>query len=212
MPLIPHHLSGSILSKSDQFMIKRFCGNADLAVYSFAYDCSLVVSILSTSVNQAYVPWLYRKLKENDFSEIDRHARRLFMVGYCFKFLYTYYANLELYCKKSITISVATVIAAGVNVGLNVLWIPEYGYGAAAFTTTIGFAVLYVLHYLATRRTPYHSLYHHKKLLLLVLAFIMCSIGVILLYKNTIIRYCIAIVYFSVTGYATCKFFLVKKE
>lgn len=248
VPLIPHHLSGSILSKSDQFMIKRFCGNADLAVYSFAYDCSLVVSILSTSVNQAYVPWLYRKLKENDFSEIDRQARRLFMlflvpvlgvmllgpemiyilggrkyaasvymlpvimVGYCFKFLYTYYANLELYCKKSITISVATVIAAGVNVGLNVLWIPEYGYGAAAFTTTIGFAVLYVLHYLATRRTPYHSLYHHKKLLLLVLAFIMCSIGVILLYKNTIIRYCIAIVYFSVTGYATCKFFLVKKE
>ncbi len=248
IPLIPHHLAGNILAKSDQFMIKRFCGNADLAVYSFAYDCSLVVSILSTSVNQAYVPWLYRRLKENDLSEIDRQARRLFelfllailgvmllepemvyilggpkymvsvymipiiMVGYCFKFLYTYYANLELYCGKSIIISVATVIAAGVNVGLNVLWIPEYGYGAATVTTTIGFAVLYALHYLATRRTPYRNLYHHKKLLLIVLVFIMCSFGIMLLYDKTILRYCVAMAYFSGMGYMAYKIFLVKKE
>lgn len=72
VPLIPHSLSGNILAKSDQFMIKRYCGNADLALYSFAYDCSLVVSILSTSVNQAYVPWLYRKIKEDHLKEIDQ--------------------------------------------------------------------------------------------------------------------------------------------
>lgn len=246
VPLIPHHLSGSILAKSDQFMIKRFCGNADLAVYSFAYDCSLVVSILSTSVNQAYVPWLYRKLKENDLTQIDRQTRWLFMlflvpilgvmllgpelvyllggnkyasavymlpvimIGYCLKFLYTYYANLELYCKKSFTISVSTIIAAGINVGLNILWIPQYGYSAAAVTTTIGFAFLYVLHYLAVKRTPYCNLYHHKKLLAIVTTFIICSLGVIYLYDKAILRYCTIVLYASATGYTACKFLLKK--
>lgn len=248
VPLIPHHLSGSILAKSDQFMIKRFCGNADLALYSFAYDCSLVVSILSTSINQAYVPWLYRKLREEDYSEIDRQARRLFelflalilgvmllgpemvytlggskyeaaiyllpiiMIGYCFKFLYTYYANLEFYCKKTISISAATVIAAGINVGLNILWIPQYGYGAATITTTIGFVVLYALHYLVTRRTLYRSLYHHRILLMIVLVFIICSFGVVLLYDKKILRYCIIGLYFLTTGYVIHKIVIGRRK
>lgn len=242
VPLIPHHLSASILAKSDQFMIKKFCGNVDLAVYSFAYDCSLAVSILGTSVNQAYIPWLYRKLRENDFSEINTQARRLLvlflalilgvmligpevvyimgggkyaasvymlpiiMTGYCFRFLYTYYANLELYCKKSVVISAATIIAAGINVGLNLLWIPKYGYDAAAVSTTIGFAVLYVLHYFGVRRTPYRNLYHHKKLLLIVLVFIICSLLVIWLYDKTTLRRCAIAFYIFVAGNAAYKF------
>lgn len=248
VPLIPHHLSGSILAKSDQFMIKRFCGNADLAVYSFAYDCSTVVSILATSINQAYVPWLYRKLKENDFAEIDRQARRLFvlflalilgvmlfgpeivyilggnkyavsvsllpviMIGYCFNFLYTYYANLEFYCKKTITISAFTVVAAGINVGLNFLWIPRFGYGAAAITTAIGFAALYILHYLANRRTPYRNLYRHWVLLLIMLAFVICSLGVRWLYGETLLRYCMIVLYILMAVCVIYKFFLTKKQ
>lgn len=248
VPLIPHHLSGNILAKSDQFMIKKYCGNADLAVYSFAYDCSLVVSILATSVNQAYVPWLYRKLKENDFSEIDKQARRLFilflalilgimllgpemisvlggkkytdslymvpviMVGYCFKFLYTYYANLELYCKKSLTISIATLIAAGVNVGLNLWWIPRYGYTVAAVTTTIGFAVLYVVHYIAAGRLLYRDLYDHKKLLVIVLVFCMCALGTAYIYRVPGVRYCVVGGYLSVIGAVAYQYFFVKKD
>lgn len=40
---------------------------------------------------------------------------------------------------------VATVVAAGVNVGLNVLTVPHWGITAAAFNTAVGYAVLLAL-------------------------------------------------------------------
>ena len=237
VPLIPHHLSGSILAKSDQFMIRRYCGSADLAVYSFAYDCSLVVSILSTSINQAYVPWLYRKLKENEFDEIDRQARRLLILflllvlgimllvpemayilgsgkytdsvymipvimgGYCLRFLYTYYVNIELFCKKSLAISLATIFAAAINVGLNLLWIPQYGYQAAAFTTIIGFAVLYIVHYNVVKRTQYGKLYHNKTLFFILLLFLAIIWGIQYLYLVNIWRYVAVSIYLLIFCY-----------
>ncbi len=247
IPLIPHTLSGTILAKSDQFMIKHYCGDADLAVYSFAYQCSLVVSILSTSINQAYVPWLYRKIKEGYLEGIKQQVRRLFalflvlilgvlliapemvyilggekyrdavqimpivMCGYCFRFLYTCYVNIELYCMKSFTVSVATVIAAATNVILNFWWIPRYGYEAAAVTTSIGFAVLYGLHYGAVKRTQYREIYDHKRLLLSMCFFLPAAVGVLYLYLTPAVRYFIIVIYITVVGCMACKFFLGEK-
>lgn len=248
VPLIPHHLSGSILAKSDQFMIKRYCGNVELAVYSFAYNCSLAVSILSTSVNQAYVPWLYRKMKEDNLQEIDGQARKLFglflmlvlgvmllgpemvlilggrkyvdsiylipiiMTGYCFKFLYTYYVNIELYCKKSITISLVTLLAAIINIVLNFLWIPKYGYKAAAFTTTISFIALYILHSIVIRKTEYCNLYRHRKLFLAGMLFGVCALGTEYLYQVTVLRYCVFFIYLMGICYIAYKYFGAGRE
>ncbi len=247
IPLIPHTLSGTILAKSDQFMIKHYCGDADLAVYSFAYQCSLVVSILSTSINQAYVPWLYRKMKEGRLEGIKRQGRQLFvlflvlilgvmlmapemvyilggkkyreavyiipivMSGYCFRFLYTYYVNIELYCMKSFTVSMATVAAALINVALNFWWVPHYGYEAAAVTTSIGFAVLYGLHYGAVRRTQYCGIYDHKRLFLYMCFFLLVVLGAEYLYLVPVVRYFVVTIYMAVVCWMIWNFFLKNK-
>ncbi len=49
--------------------------------------------------------------------------------------------------KKNRLIPVITLVASGVNVGLNFLLVPKYGMWAAAWTTTIGFGILAVLVY-----------------------------------------------------------------
>lgn len=54
--------------------------------------------------------------------------------------------------KKNRLIPVITLVASGVNVGLNVVLVPVYGMYAAAWTTTIGFGILAVLVYFISNR------------------------------------------------------------
>ena len=62
-------------------------------------------------------------------------------------FLFTICANTEYYYKKTKHIAVNTLIAAGSNIVLNLLFIPRFGAVAAAYTTLISYTVSFVLHY-----------------------------------------------------------------
>ncbi|MCK4358963.1 MAG: oligosaccharide flippase family protein [Candidatus Cloacimonetes bacterium] len=73
------------------------------------------------------------------------------VISYVFFFLYTMYVNYAFYYKKTYLIAVFTIIAGSINIGLNYLLIPKYGYQAAAWTTLISYACLFVLHYFNVR-------------------------------------------------------------
>lgn len=61
-------------------------------------------------------------------------------------FMYSLYVNVEHYYKKTLYITVNTLIAAVCNLVLNYLYIPKYGYFAAAYTTIISYMLSFVLH------------------------------------------------------------------
>ena len=61
-------------------------------------------------------------------------------------FLYTLYVNVEHFYKKTVYITYNTVIAATCNLILNYIFIPKYGYVAAAYTTIISYVLSLVLH------------------------------------------------------------------
>lgn len=61
-------------------------------------------------------------------------------------FSYTMYVNVEYYYEKTIFITVNTIIAAATNIVLNAIFIPLFGYSAAAFTTLFSYLVSFVLH------------------------------------------------------------------
>ena len=69
-----------------------------------------------------------------------------------FQFLYTLSVNAEFYYKKTKIIAVNTVIAAGINFGLNIMFIPHFGALAAAATTVIAYLVSFIFHYLYCKR------------------------------------------------------------
>ena len=64
---------------------------------------------------------------------------------------YTHYVNIELHMKKTKYAVEGTMIAAGLNVLLNVIFVPQVGYWAAAYTTFASYCVLLILHCLITR-------------------------------------------------------------
>ncbi len=61
-------------------------------------------------------------------------------------FAYTMYVNVEYYYEKTIFITANTIIAAIVNIILNSLFIPKWGYVAAAFTTFTSYLISFGLH------------------------------------------------------------------
>lgn len=68
------------------------------------------------------------------------------IVGGLFCLAYGIPAIIEYYYKKTIYISIGTIGAAAVNVILNAVCIPKYGYIAAAYTTLASYVLYYAFH------------------------------------------------------------------
>ena len=68
--LIPFNLSKVILNQSDRIMINYFSGSGDTGIYSVAHSAAFAMQVLTESLNGAFVPWLYRKLKTRQLNGI----------------------------------------------------------------------------------------------------------------------------------------------
>lgn len=64
-----------------------------------------------------------------------------------FVFLYSFFANIEIYNKKNKFMAIATFVAAIFNIAGNAVFIPKYGYEAAAYTTLVAYILLMGMHY-----------------------------------------------------------------
>ena len=62
IPLIPHIIGGVILAMSDRYFISYFINNEAVGYYSVAYQIASLMLLLSVSVNQAWMPMLYKLL------------------------------------------------------------------------------------------------------------------------------------------------------
>jgi len=58
-------------------------------------------------------------------------------MAYYFNLMYSFEVNVEFYVKKTHLIPIGTILSAALNVILNIIFIPKYGYVAAAITTVI---------------------------------------------------------------------------
>jgi len=68
VPLIPHKLGGWITSGIDRIFINLMVGVAATGVYTVGYQIGMIIGLLANSFNLAWTPFLYEKLKENNYS------------------------------------------------------------------------------------------------------------------------------------------------
>lgn len=231
LPYIPHLLSMTFLNSLDKVMITDIRGEEENALYTLAYQCSSVVTILVTSLNTAFSPWLGEKLHKDALDEIRAFSKKyvlifLFfavgimlispdimmvmggkpymeaqyvmppvMLGCVCQFVYTMYVNVEQFKKKTVGMAIASVSAAAMNYGLNYLFIPKYGYIAAAYTTLISFLWLLGTHMFLVWRLGLSKTYPNRFILSLVGIATVITVGINVLYSHTIIRYGITLIY-----------------
>ena len=80
LPLLPHYLSGMVLSSADRIMISRMEGEDAAGIYSLAYSVSLIMTMFNTALLQTVEPWLYKKIKSNQLDELPKVAYPTFIM------------------------------------------------------------------------------------------------------------------------------------
>ncbi len=236
IPLVPHLLSSNILGTTDQIIITRYWGTEYTALYNIAYLCSVIFMILQSSVNHAWVPWLFEQLHRQNHNLIkkvsrpyififcaisiaimlfapelvliiggDNYRESVFLMppliaGRMFAFLYTFYANVEFYHKKTFGIAKNTIIAAAVNLILNILLIPVWGYIMAAYTTLIGYLVLLCTHFYSCRKLKVKEFYDNKFIFCTAAVLFIISMMIIPLYHFPVARYLLIVACAAISG------------
>ena len=110
-------------------------------------------------------------------------------------FVYTMYVNIEHYYKKTVRISLYTAIAAATNLVLNYVFIPYFGYIAAAYTTIVSYVVALILHAsYAKKLRP--EIYPIKTFFAALVHISLFTVIFYALMEQAVMRWLIMIVYF----------------
>lgn len=108
-------------------------------------------------------------------------------LGALAQYFYTNYVNVELFHKKTPIIAASSIIAAVVNFVLNSIFIPKFGYIAAAYTTFASYVFLMFFHYFATRYVIKEHVYSDAYMFTALLIVTGICLVITLLYDSHII-------------------------
>lgn len=245
IPLIFHSLSSIVNAQFDRIIINQYIGDSATGLYSFAYNVGMIMTVLTHALDQAWAPWVYEKMEEENFEDIKSKGRiyrdfytvayagLLFFspelikimanqsyweslviipyifAGYYFSFMYTMEVKTEFFYRKTNLISVGTVISAIINIILNFIFVPKFGYIAAAVTTSISYLCLFVFHYLITSKVMNKTVYGIKFHIQSLIYMLSITTYYLIFIDNFIMR-CIGIFMLAVYGYLFQKSKLVR--
>ena len=118
------------------------------------------------------------------------------VLGVVCQYIYTHYVNIEMHLKKTKYVSEGTIFATVLNLILNAIFIPIFGYLAAAYTTLASYFALMVVHFLITYKRLGMKLYNN--IFMFVSMLLTSAVGTIIsfTYEYEIIRYGLIIIGF----------------
>lgn len=111
-----------------------------------------------------------------------------------FTFCYTLFATFEFYYEKQGRILIASFSGGILNVVLNFLLIPTYGYLVAGYTTLVSYAVYAILHYvfmhgICKEKFDGEQPYSTWTILLISVVFIALGLSFLPTYNHPLVRY-----------------------
>ncbi len=117
------------------------------------------------------------------------------IAGY-FSFLYTLPVQVEYYFEKTKCVAVGTGSAALINIILNYIFIPRYGYIAAAYTTLATYFLYFMFHFVLARVFSKINYFNMKIVAFNVVAILLVGILTIRLLNMVIMRWIIMLALF----------------
>jgi len=113
-----------------------------------------------------------------------------------FTFMYDLFASFQFFYKKTKWIAIGSCGGAVLNIILNAIFIPIFGYIAAGYTTLVCYILFGVLHYLFMRKVcekylDGYCVYDWKIIFGIGLLLVCGSFVMTILYKHTIIRFAV---------------------
>lgn len=120
-----------------------------------------------------------------------------------FIFLYNFLSFPEFYYEKTSFLMIASVAAAGLNIALNYIFIPMYGFVAAAYTTLICYIIYSLGHYIVGGKilhlnTGYSSIIDRTVASTLSISIILIGVSIHLTFEWMFVRYLIIAIGFVI--------------
>ena len=111
-----------------------------------------------------------------------------------FIFMYDLIAKFAFYFEKTKFVMVASVVCAAANIGLNAIFIPIFGFIAAAYTTLACYILYDICHYvfmriIARKYMEGNMVYNPLILLGISVVFVALGFGIMAFYNLHVIRY-----------------------
>jgi O-antigen/teichoic acid export membrane protein len=117
-------------------------------------------------------------------------------IGLFFAFLYQLYARYEILKKKTIFLLFGTIMSSIINIFLNILFIPIFGFVAAAYTTLISYILLFLFHniiyiLLIKKYEDGNDFYNHRHIYFITLTLFLIIPVLLLIMRYDFLRYSI---------------------
>lgn len=243
LPLIPYYLSQTIFNQSDKIMIQKLVSVDKAGIYSLAYQVSIVINFVINAINSSFVPWLYRKIKIQEFTSIKKVTNVLFvfiaailiMVILCgpemviilggnkykeaiwiippvtcsllFLFLSQLSINVMFYYEDTTSLIKGSVLSAVLNILLNFICIPVFGYIAAGYTTLVAYVVfwlsnLYYMQKTCSIRIEHYSsncLFDYVFLKKFVVLYTVLCVFLTISYLNVVFRIILVVILLAIS-------------
>ena len=111
-----------------------------------------------------------------------------------FMYLYNLFVVFEYYFEKTHYVTIATVCAAGLNILLNVVCIPKFGFIAAGYTTLVCYMLCAFMHYYFLQKISQEYMdgkvvFDPRRILILSGILLISAFLLVMMYKQVILRY-----------------------
>ena len=157
---------------------------------------ALLISIFSNEIIYLMAPTKYHAAL---------HVIPIIVLGYVFLFIANVYGYFNSYRKEKIIVrSMNLLIVAAINIGLNYLFIPKYGYSIAAVTTAFSYFLFMFLNYFTVRYLLKENVLYLKMFLLkFIFAFVfyLMLLGITFFIDSQFISSTIKIIAILIWGY-----------
>lgn len=134
---------------SNAWMPRYFANMNEKSYVSLDKDVRQITSILVLGIIgfAVFIPLLLGLMLSEDY-KISILYVPLVSLSMFFAMLWNVFGRGISFAKKTVWMSIAGIISAIVNVGLNYIWIPKYGLMGAVYATYISYLVMALLGYL----------------------------------------------------------------
>lgn len=80
LPLLPHYAAMYVLDAFDRIMIQTMVGFSAAALYSVACNLGNILKIVTNSINNSIVPWMYEKLGQGEYEKLGRTTTAVIVI------------------------------------------------------------------------------------------------------------------------------------
>ena len=194
LPLVPHMLAAAIITATDRIILNSFLNERAVGIYTIGYQAGLIMFIVSQSINRAWTPWFYEKLKNNSHIDNINSIKTLYklillfiiisfllcLAGWIFlpflfgsmylksvnvfywiviafltQGLWSLFSSYLYYTGETIWISLSSMTAAIMNIGISIILVINFGLIGAALGTFIAYLIaLIILLIITIKKAP----------------------------------------------------------